>query len=238
MEYNKDSFLAGVAVGRTLKGWASGAGAGGSGSDVDTADPWSVYERTKPAGWTDLPSPAANEMYLIVHIPEGGRALLSLSVSKLDFGGTLLCQIGTYADGEYTAYTTATNKAINEFTLNAADYPDLLKTSDGYLQAIVRISSVDAEISGVHWEYHSAKYDKSKSVYEQYTDWPIVAVLGNLPSLWLPVGKYLDAAGNALANTSYTQFFGLSCPKSSANGDIIHRFSVSNNLVVSLHNLS
>lgn len=237
MEYNKDSFLAGVAVGRTLKGWASGAGAGGSGSDVDTADPWSVYERTKPAGWTDLPTPAANEMYLIVHIPDGGQALLGLAVTAKDFS-RVTYQIGTYADGEYTAITkkTAASSVHVEFTLDAADYVDLPQTSDGYLQAIVKISGTD--VQAVMWDYHSAKYNQSLSVYKQYTDWPIVAVLGNLPSLSLPVGKALDSAGNALANTSYTQFFGLSCPKSSANGDVIHRFSTSNNLVVSLHNLS
>lgn len=30
MEYNKDSFLAGIAVGRRLKGWAGGVGEGGN----------------------------------------------------------------------------------------------------------------------------------------------------------------------------------------------------------------
>ena len=30
MDYNKDSFLAGIAVGRRLKGWSGGPGGGGS----------------------------------------------------------------------------------------------------------------------------------------------------------------------------------------------------------------
>lgn len=32
MEYDKNSFLAGISVGRTLKGWASGTGGFGVGS--------------------------------------------------------------------------------------------------------------------------------------------------------------------------------------------------------------
>lgn len=35
MDYNKESFLAGIAVGRRLKGWSGGAGdAGGSGDGM------------------------------------------------------------------------------------------------------------------------------------------------------------------------------------------------------------
>lgn len=37
MDYNKDSFLAGISVGRTLKGWA-GLGSGGSGGDITWQD--------------------------------------------------------------------------------------------------------------------------------------------------------------------------------------------------------
>lgn len=32
MEYNKDSFLAGISVGRTLKGWSGGNGSAGTGN--------------------------------------------------------------------------------------------------------------------------------------------------------------------------------------------------------------
>lgn len=31
MEYDKDSFLAGIAVGRRIKGWSGGSGSGGGG---------------------------------------------------------------------------------------------------------------------------------------------------------------------------------------------------------------
>lgn len=34
MEYDKNSFLAGISVGRTLKGWAAGSDGGGGGMDV------------------------------------------------------------------------------------------------------------------------------------------------------------------------------------------------------------
>lgn len=35
MEYDKNSFLAGISVGRTLKGWASGTGGFGEGGSVE-----------------------------------------------------------------------------------------------------------------------------------------------------------------------------------------------------------
>lgn len=34
MEYDKNSFLAGISVGRTLKGWAGGAGGFGGGNSI------------------------------------------------------------------------------------------------------------------------------------------------------------------------------------------------------------
>lgn len=35
MDYNKDSFLAGIAVGRRLKGWSGGPGGGGGSIEKD-----------------------------------------------------------------------------------------------------------------------------------------------------------------------------------------------------------
>nr|DAG31380.1 MAG TPA: hypothetical protein [Caudoviricetes sp.] len=45
MNYDKNSFLAGISVGRTLKGWAGGAGGFGGGGNSITIIPVSKFVR-------------------------------------------------------------------------------------------------------------------------------------------------------------------------------------------------
>lgn len=45
MKYDKNSFLAGISVGRTLKGWAGGAGGFGGGRNSITIIPVSKFVR-------------------------------------------------------------------------------------------------------------------------------------------------------------------------------------------------
>ena len=238
MNYDKNSFLAGISVGRTLKGWASAtSGGGGSGGgSFDRTNPWAAYEHTRPSDWISLPEPAANEAYIVVHIPAGGRALLGLSVNGQDFS-RVTYRIGTCIDGTFTeiSSSTAAVSVHKEFAFASADYQDAPQTSDGNLQVVVKIEG--KEISSVFWEYHNETYNPLLDVYSQDTDWNICTFIANLPNLSLPVGKVLNSAGDTITNVPYMQFFGLTCPKTSANGDIVHRFTPSSKLISSIHSI-
>ena len=79
MTYDKDSFLAGVSVGRTLKGWAAAKGEGGSpypdypgGYGFDTSDPEQVYAHMRPNEWVTMPTPAENELWMLMFAPVDG----------------------------------------------------------------------------------------------------------------------------------------------------------------------
>ena len=149
MEYNKDSFLAGRAVGRTLKGWASsgsfGPGGGGGGEGGKLSD---IIVRSQNATYIEVP---AEGFYGIGSVTvEGDEDLLPENIKK---GVTILGVEGSYApsqklmagsdtitkNGTYTYYPSSGYVGLSRYTVTV-DVPT--EVIENVVDAIFQSKSV------------------------------------------------------------------------------------------------
>lgn len=157
------------------------------------ADPVDVYNTTRPADWIAMPTPADNELYLLVHIPNGGASLLAFTVTT-DDGGSY-----SVYDGHNTV--TKTSGSTYETELDADLYDDL--TSTGMKQAMIKIST-SGSTNILTWE--SSLHSK-KTYPDDYKLWSVVEISGKLPEATRVVcggAKYVSA----LAGLRYFSLYG------------------------------
>ena len=67
MNYDKDSFCAGIAVGRTLKGWATAGSGGGAGGPAYLMRPNTAARRAPNK--TDMPDPIIGIATFVRYVP-------------------------------------------------------------------------------------------------------------------------------------------------------------------------
>lgn len=122
-------------------------------------DPAEVYKNTRPADWLPVPEPNDNEIYLLVHIPDGVSSLLAFTVT---------CTGSYQVKIKDTAAAPSGSKFETE--LSAADFGSL--TASGMKQVLVKISGTDI----LSWEpsEHSKKPDG-------FASWNIVEIKCRLP---------------------------------------------------------
>ena len=177
MNYDKNSFLAGVSVGRTLKGWATAGegngGAGGSGS-WDKNDPTEIYNHTKPDDWCELPTPGVGEAYFILNVPDGGNGIVGITAMNSDYDAPVV-DIGIVNNGVFTSNVTVSGRAEQKsITVNSSDYPGANKTSDGMVQIVFYVHGPgDARLMSLEFYY-----DKGES---QYPDYNVPVIVCNMP---------------------------------------------------------
>jgi len=124
-------------------------------------DPVEAYENTRPADWLPMPIPKANEIYLLVHIPDGASSLIAFTVGCTDdytvsIGATAICASGTKFEHE----------------LFAENYSNL--TSTGMKQCLLKVTGTD--ITSFALATHSLKSSPS-----DYNAWNIVEISASLP---------------------------------------------------------
>lgn len=170
---------------------SSGAGPAGE------PDPAQVYRATRPADWLTMPEPADDEMYLLVHIPEGLSSLVAFTATCT---GDYTVALGTAANGQFVQKSAAsvTSGKAYEAELFADDFEDL--TCDGFKQAMVKVSGTDI----LTWE-PSAHSKKTSPV--NFAGWNIVEIACRLPK------GTMAACGNRTANLAlqklkYFSWFG------------------------------
>lgn len=129
----------------------------------------------RPSDWLTMPMPEDNEIYLLLHVPDGLSGLIAFGV---DGNGMFTIEAGTVVDGVFVPQTTTQQHENgqgyityqNEFF--SEDYGDL--TSDGFKQVMIRISG--EEIFG----WVPATYEKNGS-YTTSNTWNIVEIACKLP---------------------------------------------------------
>ena len=145
---------------------------GGGGSTSDPLDPVEVYNNTRPHDWLSIPTPADNEMYLLLHIPDGVSSLLAFTVTCT---GNYTVALGSVSDGAFVqmSSTSVASGSKYETELFADDYGNL--TSDGHKQVMVKVSGTDI----LTWapSTHSKKTSPSN-----FAGWNIIEISCNLPS--------------------------------------------------------
>lgn len=220
MEYNKDSFLAGVAVGRTLKGWAS-AGSGASeqypgGYGWDTSNPQTVYRHMRPAGWLPMPTPAEDELWLLMQIPAEGRGYIAFetdTTAKKNADNTTYhpdytVDVYDVVDGSRTLkeHTSVASGAVWETSLLGSDYHNpVVEDGATYTQALVRVYG--PALMRFIWRHHSA-LNNGSSAWGQYMDWRVVEIAGRLPSVVI-FGRQNQGLKYSAPATNATRFFAL-----------------------------
>lgn len=135
-------------------------------------DPYEVYATTRPKDWLEMPKPNDDEIYLLVHIPDGGSALLAFTTACY---GTSKIEFGTVENGAFIPndITLNQNSGVKyETELLASSYDDL--TSDYMKQAMVKISGTDI----TSW---TASTHSSLNKYRSYSSWNIVDIRCRLP---------------------------------------------------------
>lgn len=142
---NLEKFIRRVARSEAKK-YAGGSGAGG-GLSVDA-----IYKELRPGDWLELPRCRNNELYMLWLIPEH-------TYKKITFQSTsgAKVEIGTIKNGAFMPmYEGAVgddgiNTKLFNHTVYADDYNN--NTSDGFCQAVVRLTDVTGAGIGVSTVY-------------------------------------------------------------------------------------
>lgn len=132
--------------------------------------PEEVYAATRPKDWLAMPTPEENEMYLLLHIPDGKSELLAFVCGASSDTGSYTVTLGTAANGAFVPSAAVEPVSVAygtnyETELAAADWGDL--TADGDKQVMVKVSGAKA----MKMAAHSAKPEP-----EGYVDWNVVEI--------------------------------------------------------------
>lgn len=135
-------------------------------------DPAEVYKSTRPADWLEMPEPQDNEMYLLLHIPNGSSSLLAFTVTCT---GNYTVSLGTVTGGSFVpSVTESVESGVKyEADLSAQDFGS--ETSAGMAQAMIKISGNNI----LTWE---PSVHSSKSLPANFSSWNIVEISCRLPS--------------------------------------------------------
>ncbi len=109
-------------------------------TEAEEGEAQAVYEATRPKDWLTMPEPEDNEIYLLVHIPEGGPSLLAFTVTCT---GPYAVELGTVEAGAFVpkARTEVNSGETYQGELLPEDWGD--GTSDGMRQCMVKVSGAD-----------------------------------------------------------------------------------------------
>lgn len=144
----------------------------GGGTAGEALDPEEACKAARPAGWLTLPEPADNEIYLLVHIPDGLSTLLAFTVTC---SGSYTVELGGIdAGGAFSplSSSTAAGGEAYETELFADTYGGL--TDGGMKQAVVKISGTDI----LTWE---PSVHSKKPAPANFSGWNIVEMRCRLP---------------------------------------------------------
>lgn len=209
MTYDKNSFLAGISVGRSLKGWASTKGGAAPDETWDTSNPQEVYRRLRPSDWLTMPTPNTEEIWFLLHIPADGAEFISFRVTcteKGNDGKTLPYYVSVIDVQAGERVVVSHNEVASggqwEAKLYGSDFGNA--TSDGMTQALIKVSGYG--VGGFTWWYHSAGNYSS-------ADCNVVESAACLPKL-TNIG-YINARGNVYgggslcrSRTKFTALYG------------------------------
>lgn len=136
------------------------------GAPVLPPDPAEVYRAARPADWISMPEPGENEIYLLVHIPNGASSLLAFTATCT---GSYVVETGEAgAEGfQPLTSTQCVSGTVFETELNASEFGH--PTGTGMRQALVRISGQGLQ----SWE--TAVHSKKTSP-TNYKSWNIVEI--------------------------------------------------------------
>ena len=173
----------------------SSGGSSGSGQITQAPDPNVVYKETRPSDWLPMPTPADNEMYLLVLIPDGGSSLLAFSVACT---GNYTVEIGTVNNGAFVDYSSEVVASGSSYMGNllSDNYGNL--TSDGMKQAMVKVSGTDI----VTW----AVSTHEKATFRR--NWDIVEISCRLPNCESISLLYGSSMEGALSHLQYFSWYG------------------------------
>lgn len=109
-------------------------------------DPDVVYATTRPKDWLPMPTPGDDEIYVLLHIPDGLTGTFSANITS---NGTVTAELGTVVDGNFVAKETLTISAAGTINkvIDSASYGNL--TADGMKQCMVRIKGPVTIFNGV-----------------------------------------------------------------------------------------
>lgn len=124
MNYNKDSFLAGIAVGRTLKGWA-GLGSGGSGDDIT----WQDITVTPEAYEVKVTAPEGFGIRSVTIPAEEDYAAENILLGAELWGLKGTHRVGTQLPAEYMDYLT---EGVIVCGINYTDFMDSVYVKGGH----------------------------------------------------------------------------------------------------------
>lgn len=133
-------------------------------------EPFRVYQAARPAEWLEVPEPEEDELYLLVHIPDGRESMLAFTVTC---AGSYTVELGALSGGSFvtSVRASAASGAKYETVLRAEDWGNL---AGGVRQVLVRIRGRDI----LTWEpsVHSKRTSPSN-----FSGWNIVEIKCRLP---------------------------------------------------------
>lgn len=142
----------------------------GSGSGPESGPCIDNCIDSRPADWLPMPVPEDDEIYMLMHIPNGASSLLAFNVIA---GGQYTVEIGTVENGEFVSTGTKATKNSGEkyeTELFAKDFTSI--TSTDMKQAMVKVSGTS--IYTFATSYHSKRTG--------YNMFPIVEIRCRLPN--------------------------------------------------------
>lgn len=147
-------------------------GDGGEITYTPIPDPYDVYKATRPSDWLQMPKPENNELYMLMHIPDGGIAAFSCICSCT---GTYKINFGTVKNGVFIPKIQLSKSSDTRFetSFKSEDYEDL--TSDGFKQVMIQITATKFSMFNLYSSPSSMKNG-------DFTN-NIVDIRGKLPRL-------------------------------------------------------
>lgn len=101
--------------------------------------------------WLELPEPQDDELYFLIHIPEGESEHISF---RFTCPGGYTVELGTVLNGAFAALkspTTVPSNTYYEGDLDALDYGCV--TSEGMAQAVIKVSGDNIIPAAPWWKY-------------------------------------------------------------------------------------
>lgn len=141
-------------------------------------DPMEVYRETRPEDWSVMPTPQANQAYLLMLVERGTSQTLAFVV---ECSGSYTVDLGYSTGGTFTRVSgrSVSSGQIYEQVVSADNFPNNPTTLGGeVVQVMVRVSG--SNITKWANSYApSARYARSS----ESAEWSVVEFRGNLPSL-------------------------------------------------------
>lgn len=158
-------------------------------------DPVQVYNSTRPPDWLPVPEPKDNEIYLLLHIPDG----LSSEISFIITGASCYVECGTIQGNEFIVQETFQAVSNRRFSKNLSSDNYAGLTSDGMKQVMIRIRSASG--TGKITAYRQ----KMSSSIPDFSNWNIVEIKAKLPN----VSEFSVGDSNSILALAKLRYFSL-----------------------------